>query len=255
MRAYTDFANNIYVPNQPFLQLIIILSVIIVHIINFFYEVLLFMEQSYFILQNTNLTDKNILEILLTDRPYCIWFKTDEMIQDLLISYGSDFINDDVKYNILKQIDIDFTRSNILINSGKCSKLEFFNFCEAYEKYTHPILESLKYLLLMLATQASFFYPYSLMNTIYSGPDIHIISRTTNDHIIVDVIENENFIDVYFKKSFSCFNANTETELHEVHTNMMLTIELVNEEDGFFFSGRSYCLSNIGIIKEGSSSR
>ena len=202
--------------------------------------------------------DKCKKEILSLNCNFCIWYYSDNIIREILKSFSKktngQVLTDSALGNIIKQVDIDFPRCEVFINSKKITKIEFFNFCNRFSKYMHPIMWNLQYLLLMISTQASFYYTYAIINNLYSEPEngIHIVSTTEymkghsgdswKNSAFINIVENSNSVEILFKKIFTQLDINHEKILRQFDTTMVFTIHLAKNRTGY------YCQCKIGII-------
>ena len=197
-------------------------------------------------------------QILSLDCNFCVWFTMDNVIREILSSYNENkninMITPRIKNNILDQVNIDFPRCEIFINSNRCTKIDFLSFCQKYKKYSHPIMGSLENLLLMLSTQASFYYPYSIVNKIYTTADtgMHVVSTTDfnsdtsfEDGPFINIVDNGRTIDIVFKKIFKHLDINDVKVVNRFHTFMVVTIKMFNKLVGHEIAGACKCDTGI----------
>lgn len=197
-------------------------------------------------------------EILQLDCNFCVWFNMDNIIREILKSYSRKkkyiTIDDKIIDDINKQLYMDFDRLELYLNSERCSRDIFLKFCRKYQKYHHPVMRNMENLLIMLSTQSSFYYSYSVVNKIYADPDkgIHVVSTTDymeklpspkkNDNPVVEIIDNGMEVDMIFKKLYTIIDVNNEKIINQYETVMVFTIKLANN---YVFH---YCKTNIGVL-------
>ncbi|MEM0353973.1 MAG: hypothetical protein QXW79_00190 [Thermoplasmata archaeon] len=195
--------------------------------------------------------EKNYVKqkILSMNCGFCVVLSVNKIIEEILISYSTNkqlelFMSDSTKKNILNQVIIDFPRCDVYLNHRKCENImDLFSFCGMFRKYIHLPSRNVENLLLMLATQASFYYPFSIVNNIYTNPTsgLHVISSTTNDVPLIDIVNNNGSIDVIFKKNFGYINIKSnKTVKKKFYTFMILTIDLIDRSDGTEINDHNY---------------
>ncbi|MEM3062509.1 MAG: hypothetical protein QW303_03040 [Nitrososphaerota archaeon] len=187
---------------------------------------------------------------------FCVVLSVDKIIEEIATSYTTSkrlelYMSESTKKNILNQIVLDFPRCDLYLNHMKCDNMSnLFGFCSRFRKYIHPFSGNVENLLLMLTTQASFYYPFSLVNDIYTNPTsgLHIISSATNDVPLINIVDNGSSIDVIFKKNFSYVNIKSVKTIKKIfYTFMILTIDLIDNSDGTEFHDHVYGRCRSGV--------
>ncbi len=191
--------------------------------------------------------------ILESNFCYCIEFEMNRIIIEILQSYlvdkTLDHIDNSAKKKILDQIEIDFPRMMLCYNSVKCNTLyEFKTNIEKYNKFSHDTMYTLYYLIVMLCTQASFYYPFSILHNIYTIHDIGIHILPDDDHPYINIIDDQTKLNIVFKKVMKYFDINSQKIITKIHTYMVITIELEEEIDGYIFYGKKYVKSSHGSL-------
>jgi hypothetical protein len=104
------------------------------------------------------------------------------------------------------------------------------------------------YLIQILCTQASFYYPFSVVHNIYTLPEagIHIIPCT--DYPNINIIENTDSVDIIFKKIFKYTDINSDQVMTKFHTYMVITINLAEEQNGYIFNGKKYGICDTAML-------
>ena len=230
-------------------------------IVNNFLQNDLDFDDTMVIYRDTDLQKEDIKkQIISIDYNFCVLFSMHKIIKEILLSYTDNdneieytanaILTPESKENILKQIDIDFPRLNISTNSVRCTnKEDFIVFCAKFANYKHPIMENLAYLLLMLSTQASFYYPFNFVNNIYNSPDTGIHVTSTGDYPYIDIVDNGTSVDIVFKKVFKAIKIDDDEELiSKFHTFMLLTIDLIDKPSFYFFNNYKYCECELGMM-------
>ena len=212
------------------------------------------LTSSIIILTDSDLDlEENKVKILSCHANFCINFCMDKIISELLLSYSVnktiDYMDNVTKDKILEQIDIDFPRMELYYNNKKCETLYHFkSSIEKFNQYVHNKLYTLYYLIIMLCTQASFYYPFSVIYNIYSLPETDIYILSSDDFPYVNVVDNGTNIVIVFRKIFKYFNIGTERTITKFHTFMVITIDLVEEKNGYIFYGKKYATCSKGML-------
>lgn len=230
-------------------------------IVNNFLQNNLDFDDTMVIYRDTDLHKENIRkQIISIDHNFSVLFSMQKIIREILLSYTENnskieyskniVLTPESKENIFKQIDIDFPRLNISTNSVRCrNKEDFIVFCAKFANYKHPVVENLAYLLLMLSTQASFYYPFNFISNIYNSPDTGIHVTSTMDHPYIDIVDNGTSVDIVFKKIFKAIKISDDEELiSKFHTFMLLTIDLIDKSSFYFFNNYKYCECELGMM-------
>ena len=171
----------------------------------------------------------------------------DLVIEEIILSYSEITTNIDVIKNIKNQMLIDYHRMNIYFNSIKYSNYnDFKTMIRKYKIYKNPIMVNLYILILMLLTQASFYYPLYIMDINYTSYENNFQIVAANDMPSIDIIEENNKLKLIYYKSFKCINVQSETIVNQLYTIMEITIELYTSIGGmmsteFHYSKPSNC--------------
>lgn len=179
---------------------------------------------------NSELSKTHIRETILTSHYYyrAIFFP-DTLINEILLSYAekNKIFNNEFKEKILYQFLIDFPRMKICYNNVVCSSVNIFKeIISKYTTYQYNCTETAYYLIIMLCTQATFFYPYNLLHDIYGLPDTNIFIIQGNDHPSINLIENKNKLTLYFFKSFNYIDINNkDIPIMSFHTCIKASIK------------------------------
>jgi hypothetical protein len=171
-----------------------------------------------------------------------ITFSMDKVIRELLQSYSSNksiiCLDDHTKKNIHGQLTFDFPRFKILFNSSKCNSIESFHYqIKKYEYYKHDTMSTIYELILMLCTQASFYYPFNIINNLYelAESSLHIVS--TDEIPSINIVECEQSVNIILKKTLKYTNIDSCKIMTKIHTFMIMTIDLSDpaREHGLFY--------------------
>lgn len=214
------------------------------------YKINFNIDDTMIIYRENELNDEKIKKQLLEiDHNFSVIISMDKIIKEILRSYSENEIttvNTEIMKNICKQLDLDFPRLRIHLNSSRCNKSEYMGFCKKYSKYLHPVLGNLENLLLMLSTQASFFYLFTVVDNIYTQPNsgVHVVA--TDDYPNIGIVEKENAIEIVFKKIFKYYDINNEQTMNKFHTFMVLTIDLVQKK--LILGTKRYCECDLGML-------
>ena len=203
---------------------------------------------------SSEISDKNIREIILTSHNYyCVEYPANDILNEIFLSYGSQQDNtifkNKIQQKILNQVLLDFPRMRVCFNDAECLTTNvFIKLLSRFENFHHDLTGSLQNLILMLCTQASFFYPFNMIHEIYNLPDTDIFIISKHDHPYINLIENKNGVTLYFKKIFKCVNVNDEnTPIINFHTIMTTTIENINK-NAICGNFKIYWYKNCNII-------
>lgn len=197
--------------------------------------------------------EENKTKILSTHYNFCVEFDMDKIINELLASYSTKkngvYIYPETKLNIIDQIKLDFPRMEIYFNSIKCNTInQFNNHIMKFNNYSHDVMESIYYLLIMFCTQASFYYPFSIIHNIYTFHDSGIHVTPAKDYPCINIVAYSTSIEIIFKKTFQYTNINTSEIITKFYTFMVITINLMESPNGYFFSGKKYGECKSGIL-------
>jgi len=189
-----------------------------------------------FFSQNDLELGTNRTKILETDHNFCILLDTDKLIKETFLSYANDktitTMNMESCTNIVAQLLLDFPRMELYTNGKLCCTISELNdSISKFEVYHHNIMISVYYLIILLCTQSSFFYPFSIIHNIYTLEDLGIYILPHDDYPNINIIHNHTSIDMVFKKTFKYVNINSNEIITKFHTFMVITINLVKFGD------------------------
>lgn len=195
-------------------------------------------------------TKRKILESISN---FCVISSINKITNEILVSYSNNknikYITKDAKENIMNQVGLDFPRMKLYLQYKECTDINvFLAWIEKYKKYAHPIMENLYNLILMLCTQASFFYPYNTIHGIYTMSNSDFYVLPSSDFPTVNIVDNGKTIDIVFRKTFSYTNINSNEVVTKIHTFMVIPIELMEVPSGYIFSGSKYAQCNSCMI-------
>jgi hypothetical protein len=210
------------------------------------------LDGSIIILEDHNL-EKNKIKILSCHSNFCIIFCPNKIISELLHSYSSNktiyYLDEPTNKNIQQQIEMDFPRMQLYYNHHKCNNLHHFkSLITKFNHFHHDKLYTLYNLIIMFCTQASFYYPFSVMFNIYDLGEIDICVLPSDDSPYINIIDNGSHINIVFKKIFKYIDINTQQIITKFHTFMVITIDLVIEPDGHIFYGRKYSICSACML-------
>ncbi|XWV25842.1 hypothetical protein QJ857_gp1242 [Tupanvirus soda lake] len=212
------------------------------------------LDESIIILNDEELNNEDIKNKIMTSHTnFCVMFNMEKVISEILHSYLIDksinYMDNVTKEKILEQITIDFPRMEIRYNNKKCESIfEFKTSIEKYNRFAHDTMFTLYYLIIMLSTQASFYYPFNAVHSVYSLPDTGIHILPYDDYPLVNILDNGDSVDIIFKKVLRYFNINSQETVTKFHTYMVISIDLYEEPDGYIFYGRRYCQCDTGML-------
>jgi hypothetical protein len=195
----------------------------------------------------------NKKKILESNFCCCVHFEMERIIKEILNSYlvdkSLDHMDNDAKNRILEQFDIDFPRMILCYDSIRCNSIsEFKTKIEKFDKFGHIVTYTLYYLIVMLCTQASFYYPFSILHNIYTLHDIGIHILPDEDYPFVNIIDNKTHLNIIFKKVMKYFDINTQKIITKIHTFMIIRIEMEEEANGYIFYGKKYVKNSSGSL-------
>lgn len=191
--------------------------------------------------------ERTKMEILSSHINYCVIFNTNKIIDEILKSYSLDknieYIDNQTKNKILEQINLDFPRMDIHHNYKKCDSL--YDFKKAIQKfilYTHDKLYTLYYLIIMLCTQATFYYPFSIIHDIYNLPeyDMHVLSL--EDRPFINIIDEDSIVSIVFRKILKYQNISSQEIITKFHIFMIISIDITDKQN------ECNCQSITGIL-------
>jgi len=184
---------------------------------------------------------------------FCMHLRPKKMIQELMQSYSTNknlkFINEELRDNIIYQISLDLNRMKLLINQTECTTREDFDkFVDKFHKYYHSNMQSLYYLIIMLCTQASFYYPYHIVSDIYNLPDHNIFVIPDEDYPLVSITHNDKNVELVFKKTLKYMNVDTYKIFTRIYAFLVVTINLKDNYKDCVVSGQSYAECSKSVI-------
>lgn len=186
---------------------------------------------------------RNRLEIMSLDTNFCVTFSVNKMIAEILKTYSRGNCLD----NIAGQLALDFPRMDVYFNRSKCNDVgQFANAIKKFRAYRHKTMGNLYNLMLMVVTQPSFYYPFELINKIYSTPEYGAYIFADADAPYVSILEGEDSVDIVFKKSFKHLDIDTRTVYNRFHTRTIFTIDLYRRK--FWKWMGDYCRMDFGMI-------
>lgn len=157
----------------------------------------------------------------------------DELLESYREKYETDTCNSLIK-NIMSQIKIDFPRMDVYYNNVKLddlniflSKIGKFKTCETLTT------KSLYYLLIMLCTQASFYYPYKLLSDLYTRHENNMCILSSNDTPLINLIEKNENISIVLKKIVKYKNIDKNVLITNIHTFTTFNITLKYDQYGY----------------------
>ena len=185
-------------------------------------------------------------KILGSDSHFAVRYKVDQVINEILQSYSEDKTANRLtlhaKKNILRQFYLDFPRSKVFINNIPCVKEQYLlMWLSQFSTYYHHSMENVYYLVIMLCTQASFFYSFRTLHTIYSIPSNDIYVVPVSDYPVISIKYSKGFLHVIFRKMFKYLNTVTTDVYTRFDTCFVITIELLKIKPGYLLLlGTSY---------------
>lgn len=156
--------------------------------------------------------------------------KKDNIIEELYETLGENYIN---------QFNLDFPRMEILYNSIKCDRSLFFENILRYKNIFHPFLNNLMNLIIMLSTQASFFYLFKYLHDIYTISDSNLYITQNNDYPIINIIDKIDKIFIIYRKTF--LYTNLEKNITKINGYMIINFDICNTSNGYLMYGKKYC--------------
>lgn len=183
--------------------------------------------------------------IMVSDTNCCINFTPTIFIKELMHSYSKNkdtYITTDTKESIMYQILLDFHRMIIRFNSVQITSPDILqNKLDMFQKYCVNPVHNIYWLLLLLCTQASFFYSYFLLHSIYTVEDIDMYILQDSEYPIIDIIHiKPNTITVIMQKNFNYKNILNHNIESVFKTYVVINIDLCTTADGYVFYGKSY---------------
>lgn len=196
------------------------------------------------VFQETELEDVSFKnKLFLLQEPYCILLDTDKLVKEILQSYGcyKNYLGYNDKNKIIKQISLDFPRMKVHYNSVLLKNVdELFTSIQCFNKYFYESIP-LFFLILVFCTQATFFYPFHILNSIYTVDYYNIYVLPLDDHPCINIVDNKDYIDIILKKSFKLIGINTAKIYHKLYVSFRITIELFQEDEDMVFHSRKCC--------------
>jgi hypothetical protein len=178
--------------------------------------------------------DRDILNTLTSDNSM-ILFDAAKFLKNIMESYKMD--TNKIQY----QFDVDFHRSKLICNKTVIpdivSALNKFKSCSKYELNLCDKIFGMDTILMMLCTQASFAFSFSLMHQMYCDQAKHIFV-TSNNHKYKMTINNES-INIELDANFNLKNIQKNTNLKGI--NIQTNID-------FVYKNPQYELCKFGII-------
>lgn len=183
------------------------------------------------VLSESQLINSTISEI----KDNIIIFDSAEYTKKILKSYRSD-------QDIIKcQFDVDFIRSELIINNSKIKKIsKAIKIFDNYAKYEFKLKDQklkLNEILIMLCTQASFAFPFLLMHKIFTNPKKGIyVTSNDNKYIIKN---DNNSININFKATFNLKNTLKNKIIKKIN---------IDTNIDFVYKNNTYELCEFGIV-------
>jgi len=148
--------------------------------------------------------------------------EVDLLIYEIALSYLS---SENIYEHIKKQFIIDFPRMKIFLNDQICEDIGFFlQFIKKYETYKHNICQNFFYVLLMLITQASFYYAFRILYD--STVDERFALIAGDDFPTVALYEKEDYLDLLFSKNFFYVEIETNRRIRTYQTRIMCRFQI-----------------------------
>lgn len=154
----------------------------------------------------------------------------DLILKEILDSFISNNYEGDINAHILSQFKIDYPRLNVTINNDKCNMDNFLQSTNFYKNYKSPILNNLHNCILMLLTQAIFYYPYNFIDTLLQLN--HEKYLLVSDEVIPKIIikKKANSIKIDYLKNFNLISIHDETIIQKCHSEIKIKINLFDIE-------------------------
>lgn len=147
----------------------------------------------------------------------CYAIKINKLISEIIESYGNDFMK-----KINNQLLIDYHRIDICINNIRYNNPYTFLFMiKKLKNIKHHILPTLYNVILILSSQAPFFYHYEFLRK-YIIKDLDIVQDKSRAKINIEI--NDNKIILHLRKSFCHIDIKTETIINKYNVIMSMDI-------------------------------
>lgn len=184
---------------------------------------------------------------------YSINYDINNIIIDLLSSFSTNktitYIDNHSISKIKAQFKLDFPRMDIYCNGSHYECIEQLeSMVQYYDIYAHNIMGTLSNLLFMLSTQATFYYLYNVIHSIYNLPDYNIHVTSANSKPCIDIKCNVSSIEFTIKKVFNYVAIDSNTSYTEFDTSMIIIIDLITQPDGYIFYGNRYAQCKSAIL-------
>lgn len=167
---------------------------------------------------------------LIKSSNYLYIIKKDNIIEELYETLGEKYED---------QFNIDFPRMKFYYNSKKCDRTLFFENILRYKKIFYPLLNNLMNLIIMISTQASFFYLFKYLHETYTISNSNLYIMQDNEYPTIDIIEKREKIYVIYKKTF--IYTNLEKTITKINGYMIIDIDICNTSNGYLMYGKKYC--------------
>lgn len=171
------------------------------------------------------------------------------LIEELLQSYQKKYIfNQDVAHNIFTQCEIDIPRMQLFLNNVKCSDVyDLVHNISQYSVIKYYQTKNLSMLLMLLTTQAIFFYSYKFAYDLFQTQQQSVIDGRDIPNITIN-IENESII-IKLKKIYKIID-NTSlktTERYISHTNIIINmIDIMDDPNRYCYGKKmNICIKKI----------
>lgn len=182
------------------------------------------------IIYHDNKLSSNVSNPKISHNCFYITFDTNKIIKEISQSYQKDGGN---RFrNITKANNIDFPRMTVHYNRKQLTdQLNFYSMIMKFRAYWHHIVDTYYELLIMLVTQAPFFYSYKIIHEFYNDSEnnLSIVQHTDSPTIdIIDDIDENKTIKIMFKKTYKLVDTNTKKTIQMYHTCMMISFNIID---------------------------
>jgi hypothetical protein len=192
------------------------------------------MQSAYHVAESDALSDYQIIyhEISSKTPPnkiyhndFYILMNLNEIIREIGNSYQT---HGSRVRNIMKAIEVDFPRMKIFYNRGQITNIiTLFTKLLPYRAVSHEMISTLYEVLIMLCTQASFYYSYKVIHEFFNDPEYNLSVIQHTDSPSVDIlITNPRVIQLMFKKSYKLIDTVHKRTIYIYHTCFMMTFNL-----------------------------
>lgn len=152
----------------------------------------------------------------------------DLILKEIVNSFISNNYENDITVHILSQFKIDYPRLNVLINDTKYDMDNFLDAIKSFKLYKFPLLTNLYNCILMLLTQAIFYYPYNFINN-YLNLDQErylLISDEIMPKIIIK--KSKDKIKITYLKNFNIISIHDEKIIQKCYSEIKIKVNLFN---------------------------